>query len=325
MRLVYWPRFPLAREQIIAGLTALPGVQLTVAESLDSFIAQLPGADGLVLPDAPLPMARQISAALHGLGGQRWLHLISAGREGFEAAGLPPGTVVSAAAGANAATVAEHAMALVLALGRQLPAAVRAQDTGRWDSSLSAQARSVEGARLLIVGMGHIGRALAPRALAFGMTVEAVTRRPQPDPSLHAVHPLERLRDRAADADVLVVALALTPQTTRIIDAGVLEACRPHALLVNVGRGGLVEQDALLAALTSGRLGGAALDVTDPEPLPEGHPLWRCPRLLLTPHFAGGGSRATAERIAAGVVENCRRRINGEPLRDTVVLPTVSR
>jgi phosphoglycerate dehydrogenase-like enzyme len=324
MRLVYWPRFPLARAQIIDGLTALPGVQLTVAESLDAFIAALPGAEGLVLPDAPLPMARQVSAALKDPRCQpRWVHLISAGREGLETAGLPPGTVVSTAAGANAATVAEHAMALALALGRQIPAAVRAQEGGRWDGGLSARARSLEGARLLIVGMGHIGRALAPRALAFGMTVEAVTRRPEPHPTLQGVYPLDRLRDRAAEADLLVAALALTPQTTRIVDASVLDACRPDALLVNVGRGALIDQDALLTALTSGRLGGAALDVTDPEPLPEGHPLWRCPRLLVTPHFAGGGSRATAERVAAGVIENCRRLIRGEPLQDTVVMPTV--
>ena len=317
LKLVYWARFRLARAELEAALRQVPGATLAVVETLDQLLAELPGAAGLVLPDAPPEQARRLVEALAAPGRTlRWMHFITAGRNGFEAAGLPPGVTITWSPGALSPTVAEHAMALLLALARRVPDMVARGAQGHWDAALGRQARALEGGTLLVVGLGHIGRELARRARAFGMRVEAVTRTPQPDPLVDAAYPLAQLHERLAQADAIVLCLALTPRTTRIIDAAALACCRRQPLLVNIGRGGLVDHAALDAALAAGQLGGAALDVTDPEPLPPGHPLWQ--RALISPHFAGLGSGPSMERLARSAAENARRLVAGEELVDRI-------
>lgn len=317
LKLVYWARFGLARAELEAALRQVPGTTLTVVETIDEVLAVLPGATGLVLPDAPVDQARRLVQALATPGRTlKWMHFITAGRNGFEAAGLPPGVAITWSPGALSPTVAEHAMALLLALARRVPEAAARGAQGRWDSTLGRQARSLEGGTLLVLGLGHIAREVAKRARAFGMRVEAVTRTAQPDPLVDAVYPLPQLHERLAQASAIVLCLALTPQTARIIDAEALACCQRQPLLVNVGRGALVDHAALDEALRSGRLGGAALDVTDPEPLPAEHPLWQ--RALITPHFAGIGSQASMERLARSAAENARRLVAGEEFVDRI-------
>jgi len=185
---------------------------------------------------------------------------------------------------------------------------------GEWDGTMSRRARSLEGGTLLIVGLGHIGREVAKRARAFGMRIEAVTRTPRREPLVDAVHPMPQLHARLREADAVVLCAALTPETTHVLDAVTLAACKPGALIVNVGRGGLIDHAALMLALEAGRLGGAGLDVTEPEPLPAHHPLWFCPGVIVSPHFAGGGSVASMERLATGAAANARRLLQDRPL-----------
>ena len=321
MRIVYWARLQLARKEITDTLTAMPGVELQVTRDLQETLAALPGATGVVLVHGPQEEARQVFAALRAPSNTvKWMHFISAGREGYEELGWPPGIVVSYAGGGVAPAGAEHAMALMLALGRRVPDMVRTVMARRaWDRTLVApHARSLEGGTLAIVGYGHIGRELAKRARAFDMRIVTVARSPQRDALVDEALPLASLHQALAQADVVVVAIALTPETTHLLGDAEFAACKPGALIVNVARGPVLDQPALVRALHAGRIGGAAVDVSDPEPLPADDPLWSAPNVLVSPHFAGSGSPRSVQRLAQGVADNLRRLMAGEPLQHVV-------
>jgi glyoxylate reductase len=197
---------------------------------------------------------------------------------------------------------ADLAFALILAAARRLPEAERAVRDGAWRTWEPAGWLGLElhGATLAVIGAGRIGRAVARRAEGFGMRVIAVR---SGDPLAPALQ----------QADVISLHTPLTPATHRLIDAGALARMKPGAILVNTARGGIVDQDALLAALRDGRIGAAALDVTDPEPLPPDHPLLAAPNVLVVPHI-GSATHATRERMAAMAVENIEAGLEGRPL-----------
>lgn len=321
MRIVYWAKLQLAKKEIIAALQAVPGAQLQVTTSLEETLAALPGAQALALVHGPQDEARQVFAALRAPGNTvKWMHFISAGREGYEELGWPPGIAVSYAGGAVSPAVAEHAMALMLALARRVPDMLQVVMARRaWDRTLVApKARPLEGSTLAIVGYGHIGRELARRARAFDMRVIAVARNPQPDPLLDEALPLASLHAALRQADFVAVCVALTPETTHLLDDAAFAACKPGALVVNVARGPVLDQPALVRALQSGHLGGAGVDVSDPEPLPPDDPLWDCPNLIVSPHFAGSGSPRSIARLAEGVADNLQRLMAGQPLQHVV-------
>jgi phosphoglycerate dehydrogenase-like enzyme len=223
---------------------------------------------------------------------------------------LPGGAVLCNARGLHDASTAEHALALILAAQRELPRWVRSQDAGRWEH---AHTRSLADCRVLIVGYGSIGAALDGRLRACEADTIRVARRARPDEDVHAVEDLDSL---LPSADVVVLVTPLTPQTRGILDARRLALLRDGALVVNVGRGPVLDTGAMLAEAESGRL-RAALDVTDPEPLPAGHPLWHCPGVIVTPHVAGGAA-AFYPRAAAFVTRQVRSFAAGEPLRNVV-------
>ncbi len=317
MRIVYWARMALARQQIIERVGSLPGVTLQLTQSLEETLAALPGATGLLLVHGPQEEARQIKAALSAPDNTvRWMHFVSAGREGYEEIGWPPGVTVTYAGGGVAPTVAEHAMALLLALARRIPELVSTvMPQKAFDRTLVApKARTLEGATLAVIGFGYIGQEVARRAKAFGMKVVAVSRSPASGPDVDEALPLSRLHEALVRADAVVVSIALTPETTYLLGDPEFQLCKPGVLLVNVARGPIVNTDALARALREGRVGGAGLDVTDPEPLPPDHPLWDCPNVLISPHYAGAGSGASVERLADGVLENLQRLRSGKPL-----------
>ena len=321
MRIVYWARLQLARKEITAALQSVPGAQLQVTGSLPETLEAMRGAQGLILVHGPQEEAKQVFGTLRSPGNTvKWMHFISAGREGYEELGWPPGVTVSYAGGGVAPAVAEHAMALLLAMGRRVPDLVSTVMARKaWDRTLVApQARSLEGATLVIVGHGHIGRELAKRARAFDMRILTVARTPRPDANVDLAMPLSALRTALTQADVVAVTVALTPETTHLLGEAEFAACKPGALLVNVARGPVLDQKALVRALESGRLGGAAVDVSDPEPLPAGDPLWTAPNVLISPHFAGSGSPRSVQRLAQGAADNLRRLMAGQPLLHVV-------
>jgi phosphoglycerate dehydrogenase-like enzyme len=237
----------------------------------------------------------------------RLVQLLSAGAENFVGR-LPDGVVLCNARGAHTPATAEWAVAATLAAQRGIPFFVREQDAGRWTPRVE---RSVVGASVLVVGAGDIGRAIGRMLAGFDVRLRYVGRTAR-----EGVHGPDELPRLLPEADVVIVIVPVTPETTGMVDAAFLAAMRDGALLVNAGRGVLVDTGALLAELTAGRL-RAALDVTDPEPLPAGHPLWSAPNLLLTPHVAGAVPEAD-ERAAATVVDQLRRVLAGEPLINVV-------
>jgi len=238
-----------------------------------------------------------------------WVQLPSAGVDDLFAAGLFTDSAIewTGAQGSYARPVAEHALALLLATLRRLPERVRAES---WAEEFG---RSLYGLRVVIVGAGGIARELLRLLAAFEVTTTVVRRAATALPGADRTLPISGLRDALPEADVLILAAPLTPETRGLIDADALAALPWGAVLVNVGRGALVDTGALVAALESGVLAGAGLDVTDPEPLPDGHPLWTLPTVIVTPHTADTPDMVEP-LLAARVAENVRRRLAGEPL-----------
>jgi phosphoglycerate dehydrogenase-like enzyme len=235
------------------------------------------------------------------------VQLLSAGAEQFVGR-LPEGVLLCNARGAHTPATAEWIMAATLAALRGIPFFAREQAAGRWSFGTHS---SVIGARVLVVGAGDIGRTVGRMLEPFDVELTFVARTAR-----EGVRSTDDLPQLLPEADVVVVIVPVTPETTRLVDARFLAAMKDGALLVNAARGVVVDTDALLAELTSGRL-RAALDVTDPEPLPEGHPLWSAPGLLLTPHVGGAVPQSKA-RAAAAVVEQVARVLAGEPLANVV-------
>ena len=235
------------------------------------------------------------------------IQLVSAGAERF-VEHLPDGVVLCTARGAHSGATAEWIMAALLASIRQFPRFFAAQARGRWVKALNDE---LAGRRVLVVGAGDIATALGRRLDGFDVDVTYVARSAR-----DGVRAVGDLPDLLPDHEVVVLLVPTTPETRGLVDAKFLAAMPDGALLINAARGPVVDTDALIAELTNHRL-HAALDVTDPEPLPEGHPLWSAPNLLLTPHIAGTVPRAS-ERAMAVVRAQLERLLAGQPLQNVV-------
>jgi phosphoglycerate dehydrogenase-like enzyme len=227
---------------------------------------------------------------------------------------LRDGVTLCNARGVHDASTAELAMTLILASYRRIPSAVQAQARGEW-LSYDTFDDSLADRTVLIVGYGSIGATLESRLTPFECEVLRVARGERP-----GVAATDQLPDLLPRADVVVLMTPATEETVGLVDAGFLAHMKGGALLVNVSRGVVVDTDALVTELGSGRI-RAALDVTDPEPLPEGHPLWSAPNLLMTPH-RGGASTAFPPRIARLVRDQLARYVAGEPLHNVVAGPS---
>ena len=223
---------------------------------------------------------------------------------------LPPGVILADGRGVHDVAVSEWVVGAILAQLKLIPEFARAQQRREWLGK--ERLDELYGKRVLLVGYGSIGRATAARLRPFGAQVVPLARRPRP--GVYSLAALDRL---LPEVDVVVLLLPLTAETRRLVDAAFLQRMKQGALLVNAGRGGLVDHEALLTALRSGRI-RAALDVTDPEPLPADHPLWEAPGLWISPHRAAIVPRLR-QRGYALAREQVRRYLEGEPLLNVVV------
>lgn len=253
----------------------------------------------------------------------RFIQSVSAGTDQFPKDALRArGIRLASAQGGNERAVAEHALALMLGLTRRLPEALRNQAAATWRPMIADPARREQelgGRTLLVVGLGRIGTRIARLGQAFDMRVIGLRRRPREagDP-VEAVFSPDRLHEALAEADVVALACPLTPETENLVDAAALAVMKPGALLINVARGRVVDQDALVRALTEGRIAGAGLDCFHDEPLPADAPFWRMPNVIVTPHSAGETSLYEG-RVIALLMENLGRLRRGEELVNPVV------
>ena len=249
----------------------------------------------------------------------KWVHCNHAGLtrsarpEVFER-----GLIVTGSAGRSGAALAEHVMMFSLLLCSRYPDFYEAQKRQEWRRTADmANLRALYGRTIGILGMGHTGKELAKRAQAFEMTVLGYRRRDQPLPDgvdrMYCSDRGEGIDEILEQADILALVLNLSDATHHLIGAAQIARMKPSAIIVNLSRGGVIDQDALIAALKEGRLAGAGLDVTDPEPLPAGHPLWDTPNVLLTPHFTAALPDKT-ERSLATIIENIRRYRDGQEM-----------
>jgi phosphoglycerate dehydrogenase-like enzyme len=260
---------------------------------------------------------RLVSAATKLL----WIQIFSAGAEHcLSIARIASGEIVlTNMQKMSAPVIGEHAIAMVLALARGLPIYAKGMTQGAWmhGSEFTSAMVPVAGKTMLVIGLGGIGTEAAQRAAALGMRVIGIRNSSREGPAFVDYVGLSgELLDLVGGADVIVNALPLTDATRDLLDADFFAAARRGALFVNVGRGGTVDTDALTDAIRTGQIGGAGLDVTDPEPLPADHALWQLDNVIITPHVAGrGGER---ERHLVLLKENLRRFAAGERLLNVV-------
>ncbi len=291
-----------------------PDVRVVVTERLAA--ADLAEADAVVGGE----LDAALLAAAPRLG---WLQTGGAGVEGLPLRELAArGVVVTNLSGVHAINIGEHVLAMMLAFARGLPRLVRAQAERRWrDEATGGEVFELDGQTLLLVGLGEIGLATGERAKGFGMRVVGARRRPDgaPPAGVDEVVPMERLDEALGEADHVAISLPLTERTRGMFGAARLAAMKPGAYLYNVGRGGTVDTAALIDALASGHLGGAGLDVVDPEPLPAESPLWGMPNVLITAHTSGATPRYWDRGIEL-VLENVGRYQAGEALVNEVDL-----
>ena len=245
----------------------------------------------------------------------RWVHAHSAGADRPIYSELRArGVAVSTSSGANAPVVAQSALAGLLALARRLPALMQAQAACRWAPLQQGTALpDLEGQTAVLVGWGPIAQTLQPWLAMLGLRTIVVRRSAAPAAPGIETLPFTRLAEALPRADWLILACPLTLDTRRLIDAATLAQLRPSAMLINVARGEVVDEAALISALSGGRLAGAFLDVFEVEPLPAVSPLWQLPGVIVTPHCAGH-SEGNAARVAAIFIDNLARWLRGEAL-----------
>jgi phosphoglycerate dehydrogenase-like enzyme len=291
--------------------TTYPQIDVVVCTDQDRLPEVLPGAQMLLGRLTP-EMFRQ-SPDL------RWLYTTGAGVDRY----LFPELVESDLlltnnSGVHAPHMAEYLVGMMLAFARGLPFLMRAQMRHEWTQRRAFPVYELGRQKLAVIGLGDIGQALAWRAKALGMQVSG-TRRHVGDslPGVDRLAPPEALHELIAEADHVAITLPLTDETRGLFGTTEFRLMKPTAFVYNIGRGPIIQSDALIAALRNGEIAGAGLDVTDPEPLPSDSPLWDMESVLVTAHTSGGGPFYW-ERGIELLVENIRRYINDEPMLNVV-------
>jgi phosphoglycerate dehydrogenase-like enzyme len=295
-----------------------PGIEYVFAKNVDDMAAQAVNADAIIAGDAVVCDDRVLNAAKR----LQWVGVYSAG-VGFclgKPALLKPGITVTNMRAVAGPVMAEHSIALMFALARSLQVSLGRQATGEgWNRNFAGSPpQALNGKTLLVAGLGGIGVEVAKRAHALGMNVIATRNSSRDKPEFVSYVGLsDELPTMISQADVVVAALPLVPATTNLFDARMFGRMKKTAYFINVGRGGSVVTDDLVAALNNGVIAGAGLDVTEPEPLPKDHPLWKAKNIIITPHMSaqsdlGQGARELILR------EQLRRFISGDKMLSVV-------
>lgn len=304
------------KPEVVSAIAAAGGAAAVIVDDEAAATAAMPGADAVVVSDNAYTPA--LAGTIKAARSLRWMQIVTAGYDNVTRLRPPEGVTITSVGDAFSPSVAVHAMSLLLGVQRGLHRMALFTARREWDKGLAATMVMPEGKTLLILGYGSIGRECAKIAAPLGMKVVGLNRSGKGDELAAEVHSIEALHALLPTADALIVAAPLNPETVGIIGARELAVMKRTAVLVNVSRGKLVDTMALCAALNEGRIAGAGLDVTEPEPLPTDHPLWDAPNLIVSPHVAGAAGPYGAERQVARVSANIRRFVAGEPLQHLV-------
>jgi phosphoglycerate dehydrogenase-like enzyme len=305
----------LSDDEKAALAAAAPGVELIDGLNRQTALEYAPRAHGadahLLTPEFIANAPNLVWAQSHSAGVERYIAIDELVRNDR--------IVLTNMRAAHGPAIADHSFAMLLTLTRNLRAYEDAQDDRQWRRDVPGpDAIALQDRTMLVVGLGGIGSEIAQRAHGFGMRVLATRRSDAPGPEwIERIGRPDELMAMLPEADVVAICVPLTPETQGMFDARAFEAMRPGSYLINIARGRVVNTDALLSALQSGRIAGACLDVTDPEPLPPDHPLWDEPNVIITPHVASDAN-LTDDRALALFVENMRRFDANEPLLNVV-------
>lgn len=309
-----------AREQMQPLSDAAPGVEIIPVGSAEELAKQVATADAIIGGDDTVCDPRVLAAVSKKL---RWVAVMSAGVEsclGGKAVLDRPGLTVTNMRAVAGPVMAEHTIALMLALSRSLHVSVGRQATGEgWNRNFSGSApQSLEGKTMLVAGLGGIGTEVARRAHSLGMKVIATRNSGRMGPDYVSYVGLsDELPTLISQADVVVAALPLIPATTNLFDAKMFARMKKNAYFINVGRGGSVVTDDLVAALNNGTIAGAGLDVTEPEPLPKDHALWKAKNIIISPHMSALSDLGQSARLTI-LREQVRRFAAGDKMLSVV-------
>lgn len=290
-----------------------PDMTFVHASSEVQAIGELADADILVV-GGPF-YAGDLAVAVNNAAPKlRWIQSISIGLDQFEKGGVPADVLFTNAAGLKGGTVAEHAMAMLLGYLHGIPQMDRFKAANHWGrAELRDEISGLDGTTLLVLGYGSIGQEVGRKARAFDAHVIGINRCGQDAPHADEIHPITELETYLPKADVVVCTLPLADDTNGMIGKAAFAAMKSSALFVNVGRGAVVDHDALKQALIDGQIAGACLDVFNQEPLPSDDALWSLPNVLISPHIAGNGGQMVP-RFMALVGENIQRLKDGRDL-----------
>lgn len=310
MKIVLWAS-PASRRAMEARLKQISGATLVNAANEAEVIAALPDADVITLQvfnytPAIAQAVRENAPKL------RFFQLLTVGYDRLLKEKIPGTLAIATAGDSLSPVVAEHALSLILALMRRVPEALTLQGQRKWDASMMGRMASLDRKTVAVVGHGSIGSEIGRMAKAFGARVIGLSRSAKPSPHAEVVRPIAELDAVLGEADVVAIATPLTDETTGMFDAARIARMKDGAFLINISRGPVADTNAIAAALASGKLAGAGLDVTDPEPPPPDHPIWSAPNVILTPHVAVGGA---SQALAAFAGDNIERFMRGEPVK----------
>ena len=302
---------PFTKEQEKRLREQMPGAEYEFTTRIKASDEQIREAD-IILGN--LPVARLAQAE-----NLKWLQLNSSGADAYAAEGaLAPEVILTNATGAYGLAISEHLLAATFFLKKKLGRYYINQKNREWKDE--GQVTAVSGSRTLVIGLGSIGGDYARKMALLGSRVIGIRRTKAECPDyLEEIGTFEDIDRFLPEADIVAMALPNTPQTYHIMNEERLSGMKRGSILLNVGRGTAIDQDALVKVLRNGPLTGASIDVTDPEPLPEDHPLWRCENLLLTPHIAGDYHlQETLDQIVELFIDNLGRYARGKELKNPV-------
>ncbi len=305
-----------------AFLRDFPGIEVVKASDLGELATALKGAQALISTNSAFT-PEFAETVRDNAGALKWIQFTTVGIDIADAAGLPPGLWLTNTGDVMQATLATHAIALMLAVQRGLHRFEGARARHHWDRDGLARSLTVpEGGTLVILGMGRIGQDVARKAKAFGMNVVCVTRADAPaNDAIDRVVVRDQVETVLPEADVVMVAMPLDDDTKGFLSAERIALMKPGAIVVNISRGLVVDEAALAAALAAGRLGGAGLDAFGEEPLPADSPFWELDNVVMTPHVGGQAGDHHRRKLAEVIHENLRRFVDGRPLLNVVRAP----